>query len=595
VFLVIVAIFLSVGIRLDFAFSGMFLSSIYQLSFLIPVVTIFFMSIFNQYFSILRFVSIDEFIKITVANICSVLFVLLVNIAFFQINIFRSFYIIYFILAVGLLCGYRVSIRVFERLRLSYLRLALTGKNVLIIGAGEAGASIIETLSNRKHLQKVPVGVLDDDRDKFFKSIHGVPIIGSISEVVQISEKYKVNEIIIAIPSLKKSRLKEIVELCKKTNCEIKTTPRLTDIVDGNIDVNQIRDVKIDDLLGRDPVSIDLSSISSYLREKVIIVTGSGGSIGSELCRQVMGFNPSQLLLFDNYENGVYDLQQELYRKLGKEAPIQVIIGSVRDKNRMHQVFTKYRPQIVFHAAAHKHVPLLEDNPFEAVKNNVFGTLNCVELADEFNVERFVLISSDKAVNPSNVMGATKRICEIICQEMNKESKTLFASVRFGNVLGSNGSVIPLFKKQLDEGGPLTVTHPDIIRYFMTPDEAIQLILQAGAFGNGGEIFVLDMGEPVKIDDLARDFIELSGLVVGEDVNIVYTGLRPGEKMYEELLMEEEGLSNTVHEKIFIGNPITVDKEMFFQELERLQEITEKEDLVGLKAVLNRLVPTYRN
>ena len=403
---------------------------------------------------------------------------------------------------------------------------------------------------------------------------------------------YGIGEIIFAIPSASNQIKKEILEICKETGCKLKTLPGMYQLINGDISVSKLKDVEIEDLLGREPIKINIDDIIGYVRGKVVMVTGGGGSIGSELCRQIAAHNPKQLIVVDIYENSAYEIQQELERKY-PHMDLKILIASVRNTGRMDDIFRMYRPNIVYHAAAHKHVPLMEDSPNEAIKNNVFGTYKTARAADKYGVERFVLISTDKAVNPTNIMGASKRICEMIIQMMNENSKTNFVAVRFGNVLGSNGSVIPLFKKQIAEGGPVTVTHPEIIRYFMTIPEAVSLVLQAGAYAKGGEIFVLDMGEPMKIVDLAKNLIKLSGYKVGDDIEIKFTGLRPGEKMYEELLMDEEGLKKTDNKMIFIGRPIEFDKDVFVLQLQKLKEAAEGEN-DNIRDCVKEIVPTYQ-
>lgn len=593
VILIITSILFSFYLRLDFKMSETALHSIRQLSMYLPVITVVFLALFKQYSNLLKFTGIDELIKIVIANILSVLLFLLLNVLIIHLPIFRSFYIIYFLLSLFLISGSRISHRVFERLYCKFFKFGVAGKRVLIIGAGDAGAMTIKELQKNNYMQKIPVAVLDDDTTKHRKSIHGVPIVGLTRDIEKTVLDYNISEIIISMPSAKKSKIKEVIGHCKNTNCKIKTLPGVSQLIDGKVDIKRMRDVQIEDLLGRDSVHINMNNIKNFISNKTVLVTGGGGSIGSELCRQIATYGPAKLLILDIYENGAYDIQQELLRKYKAKLNLEIIIASVRDTERMRRIFENYKPQLLFHAAAHKHVPIMEKNPFEAVKNNIFGTLNCVNFANEFNLEKFVLVSTDKAVNPTNIMGATKRVCELVCQTTNKVSKTDFVAVRFGNVLGSNGSVIPLFKKQLEEGGPITVTHPDIIRYFMTIPEAVQLILQAGAFAQGGEIFVLDMGEPVKINELAKDFIKLSGFELGTDMEIVYSGLRPGEKLYEELLMAEEGLSNTIHQKIFIGKPTQLNPDLLFRQIEALKGITDIEDEILLESIIKVLVPTY--
>lgn len=463
--------------------------------------------------------------------------------------------------------------------------------NVLIIGAGAAGNTLIKEIRNSRYLQKNIVGVIDDDRSKVGNYIHGVKIIGGRDNIIDIAKEYRVKEIIIAMPSASPKEMKDILDICKETGCELKRLPGIYQLVNGDVSVSKLKEVDVNDLLGREPIQVDLTSILDYVSGKVIMVTGGGGSIGSELCRQIASHHPKQLILVDIYENTTYDIQNELKQNF-PSLDLRVLIASVRNTKRMDIIFEKYRPDIVYHAAAHKHVPLMEDSPNEAVKNNVLGTWKVVQAADKWHVKRFVMISTDKAVNPTNIMGATKRICEMIIQTYDRHSETEFVAVRFGNVLGSNGSVIPLFKKQIEKGGPVTVTHPDIIRYFMTIPEAVSLVLQAGAYAKGGEIFILDMGEPVKIVDLAKNLILLSGHKPDEDIRIEFTGLRPGEKLYEEMLMAEEGMQDTENKLIHIGKPIEMDEEKFMMQLENLKEyvVQEPEDI---RKWVQEIVPTY--
>lgn len=465
---------------------------------------------------------------------------------------------------------------------------------VLLVGAGSAASLMIKEgmdseLDNRKIILAV-----DDDKRKMNSTINGIKIRGQINHIVELALEHKIDEIIIAIPSASKKRISEIIEICNQTSCKIKIFTGVHNAINtAKEDLNyHIREVNIEDLLGREEIILDDEGISEQIKEKVVMVTGGGGSIGSELCRQVIRLEPKKLVIFEIYENNAYELQMELLQQGIEAEKIDIVIGSVRDYERLQKVFERYKPQVVFHAAAHKHVPLMEKNSSEAIKNNVFGTLNSARCALNYGAEKFVLISTDKAVNPTNIMGASKRICEMIIQSINQIAEhTDFVAVRFGNVLGSNGSVLPLFKKQLAAGGPLTVTHPQIIRYFMTIPEAVRLILEATTFAKGGEIFVLDMGKPVKILDLAKNFIKLSGLELGKDIQIEFTGLRPGEKLYEELLMEEEGLAQTPHEKIFIGKPIDIKYEVLMNQLERLKDVLEDE--TELRRILMEIVPTY--
>lgn len=464
---------------------------------------------------------------------------------------------------------------------------------VLIIGAGCAGEMVVKELEKNPQLNKKAVAIIDDDITRIGDQVSGVDIVGTRNSILKIVKLYKIDEIIFSIANISKKGKKEIIDICKNTNCKIKTIPGIYEIIDGKVDIKQVRDVEIEDLLGREPIEVDFNLMGSYIQDSTILVTGAGGSIGSELCRQIANIRPKKLIMLDNYENNLYSIQQELIRKYGDSIKMIAVVASIREQKRIEKIFDKYRPEVVFHAAAHKHVPLMENSPGEAIKNNIFGTLNVAMLSSKYNVKRFLLISTDKAVNPTNVMGATKRAAEMIIQSLNEESKTEFVAVRFGNVLGSNGSVIPLFKKQIEEGGPVTVTHPKIIRYFMTIEEAVGLVIQAGGMAKGGEVFVLDMGEPVKILDLAKNLIRLSGFEPDVDIKIVFTGLRPGEKLYEELLMSEEGLLDTKHKKIFIGRPIDFDKNDLQKYLIELRNIVLEEEDELMEQAMKNLVPTF--
>ncbi len=465
-------------------------------------------------------------------------------------------------------------------------------KKVMIVGAGSAGSVLINEMNLSERTQRIPACVIDDDKNKIGRYVNGVKVVGDTSKIVYFAEKFAVEEIIIAMPSVNKSIINKIVAECQKTKKTVKILPGIYQFANGQVQVSNIKPVSITDLLGREQIKVNLNEIMGYIEGKTIMVTGGGGSIGSELCRQIAEHNPKELIILDIYENNAYDIQQELIRKL-PNLKLTVLIASVRDESKIDKVFNDYKPQIVFHAAAHKHVPLMEISPNEAVKNNVGGTYNVAKTAGKYGVERFILISTDKAVNPTNIMGATKRICEMIIQTMDKKYDTDFVAVRFGNVLDSNGSVVPLFKKQIEEGGPVTVTHKDIVRYFMTIPEAVSLVLQAGAYAKGGEIFVLDMGEQVKIYDLAVKMIKLSGYEPFKDVDIKITGLRPGEKLYEERLMDEEGLSRTENKKISIGKPLEIDAEQLYSKIEELLEEAKKET-ERMKDLVFDLVPTYK-
>jgi len=589
--LLTLAYFLTFELRFEFYVPNIFLDILKSTFVFVVLIKIVFFVVFGLYNSLWRYVSIDELFKLIIATTLSSILIYILNVGF-TFNLPRSIVLIDWILSIFLTGGLRLSYRVVRR---AYQSINQTDDNfnrVMIIGAGDAGSMIVRELKNLVNMQYKPVIIVDDDKRKNNSVIHGVPIRNGMNDIPELVKEYNINEIIVAIPSLNKEKLAEIVKIAQTTHCKVKTLPSINDLIDNEVSLKNIRDVSIEDLLGRDEIKLKIDEISSYLEHKTVLVTGAGGSIGSELCRQIVKFKPSQLILLDIYENNVYDLQQELLH-LYKKLNLEVVIASVRDKERILEIFKFYKPEIVFHAAAHKHVPLMESNPQEAIKNNVFGTLKVVQCAHETNVKRFVLISTDKAVNPTNVMGATKRVAELIIQAMNQISETEFVAVRFGNVLGSNGSVIPLFKKQISYGGPVTITHPDITRYFMTIPEASRLVLQAGAIARGGEIFVLDMGKPVKIVDLAKHLIELSGLEPDVDITITYTGLRPGEKLYEELLLSEEGTSQTEHTGIFIAKPSVIDYNVLLQKIQRFEN--EIENRIDIIDQLKVLVPTYKS
>ena len=503
----------------------------------------------------------------------------------------RSFHVFYFFLLLSTTVLTRFSYRIYWVLKSGLRKPQGHVYHTLVIGAGEAGSMIIQELKYSAHLNSKVVGVIDDNPHKKGKLIHGVRILGGRECILDVAKKYEVDEIILAIPSASPKVTRDILRIFNQTTCKLKILPGMYQLITEDVSVSKLRDVSIEDLLGRDPIKVDLESVRGFIEGRCIMVTGGGGSIGSELCRQIAKYKPSRLIIFDIYENNAYDIQQEL--KLNHpELNLTVLIGSVRNTSRIESVIETYRPDVIYHAAAHKHVPLMEDSPNEAIKNNVFGTYKTARAADKFGVKRFVLISTDKAVNPTNIMGASKRMCEMIIQTFNRYSKTEYVAVRFGNVLGSNGSVIPLFKRQMAAGGPLTVTHPDIIRYFMTIPEAVSLVLEAGAFAKGGEIFVLDMGEPVKIADLAKNLIRLSGYTLGVDMDIKYTGLRPGEKLYEELLVKEEGIQKTDNNLIYIGKPLEFNEVHFLSGLRELEEAAMNESL-NVKQIVSEIVPTY--
>lgn len=587
--------FLALALRFDFVIPSIYLDSLQQYQSIGVVCSLMIFSYLGAYKSLWRHASIDEMLIIIKASFINMIFLYSL---FFVMNISlpRSFYINNFTLLILCTGGLRFSYRIITKIKSQYISKSRIVP-VLIIGGGTAGSLVIKELFLNPKTGKIPVGIIDDDISKKGRKIHGVAILGTREDILKIAEKKRVQEIIFAAPSINKKEKSEIMKICKQTNCKLKTLPSIYEIIDGKVDIKNIRDVAIEDLLDRDAVNMDLQGISSYIQNEVVLVSGGGGSIGSELCRQILRFYPKKLLILDNYENNVYDLQQELRRKYNDTVNLEVIIASIRDYKRLKQIIKDQKPKIIFHAAAHKHVPLMEENPIEAIKNNVFGTLNIAKISDECKVKKFVLISTDKAVNPTNIMGATKRIAEMIIQMLNNHSETEFVAVRFGNVLGSNGSVIPLFRKQIIEGGPVTITHPEVTRYFMTISEATQLVIQAGAIAQGGEIFVLDMGQPVKIVDLAKDLIKLSGFEPEQDIKIEFTGLRPGEKLYEELFMKEEILSSTRHEKIFVSRPIEIDTHQLTDKLENLRKAVEDEiecKEEELYETIKRMVPTYK-
>lgn len=506
----------------------------------------------------------------------------------------KSYYVLFWFLVTCANCGIRFSYRI---LRLINSKRRVLGHkdsvNVMLIGAGAAGNAIIKEVESSQYVNLRIKCIIDDGPGCHGKYMRGIPVIGGRDKILDAVGEYAIDEIIMAIPSVSNQVKKEFLEICKETGCKIRTLPGMYQLINDEVSIAKLKDVDIEDLLGRDPIRTNLDEVMGYVSGKVVMVTGGGGSIGSELCRQVASHNPKQLIIVDIYENNAYDIQQELRRK-HPELNLEVLIASVRNTKRIHNIFETYRPNVVYHAAAHKHVPLMEDSPNEAIKNNVMGTFKTAQAAAKYGVERFVLISTDKAVNPTNIMGASKRMCEMVIQMMNQKSDTNFVAVRFGNVLGSNGSVIPLFKRQIAAGGPVTVTDPNIIRYFMTIPEAVSLVLQAGAYAKGGEIFVLDMGEPVKIVDLATNLIKLSGYKPGEDIEIKFTGLRPGEKMYEELLMSEEGLQKTDNKMIFIGKPIDFDVNVFEKQLLQLQEDARNERTDDIRKRVKEIVSTYQ-
>jgi len=550
---------------------------------------------FRLYHSLWQFASIIELKNIIFASIMSAI----ANILICELTgnpLPRSCYFIYFLLLVLMVGGSRFIYR-FIRLYAARHNIRVRKEQrplekVMIIGAGVAGEKVYKEILGSKSIYKEVICFIDDEPSKWNRTIHGVSIYGGRDKIIEAVNKYKIEEIMVAMPSASKRDLIDIFNICKETKCKLKKLPGIYQFINEDVHISDLKEVEIQDLLGRDPIKVNLADIMGYVTDKVVMVTGGGGSIGSELCRQIAANKPKQLIIVDIYENNAYDIQLELKHNY-PELNLETLIASVRNEVKVNKLFEIYHPDIVYHAAAHKHVPLMEDSPNEAIKNNVFGTLNVARAADKYNAQKFILISTDKAVNPTNVMGATKRLCEMIVQTYNKRSQTEYVAVRFGNVLGSNGSVIPIFKRQIKEGGPVTVTHPDIIRYFMTIPEAVSLVLQAGAYAKGGEIFILDMGEPVRIADMAKNLIKLSGYEPDVDIKIEYTGLRPGEKLYEELLMEEEGLQDTPNHMIHIGKPIEMNEDTFVERLINLKEAAygETDDI---RSLIKELVPTYQ-
>lgn len=568
-----------------------FLESMLHYSFINVLCTLLIFSLFSLYESLWRYASVTELLNTVLACVLSSM-VQVVGMYMLQYRMPRSYFILYLLILLPLMVAGRFSYRFLrimkQRMYTDHLEQPII---TMVIGAGDAGTLIIKEMQSSYHLKNKVVCVIDDNPQKKGTRILGLPIVGGRDKIPYAVKKYKIQEIVVAIPTIVPKDKKELLEICKETGCKLRILPGMYQLINEEVSISKLREVEIEDLLGREPVRVDMDSVLGYVQGKRVLITGGGGSIGSELCRQIAGHNPAQLIIVDIYENSVYDIQQELKMKY-PNLNLVVLIGSVRNTHRINTIFQTYRPELVYHAAAHKHVPLMETSPNEAIKNNVFGTLNTARAAEENGCKRFILISTDKAVNPTNIMGASKRICEMIIQALDKTAKTEFVAVRFGNVLGSNGSVIPLFRKQIEKGGPVTVTDKNIIRYFMTIPEAVSLVIQAGAFARGGEIFVLDMGEPVKIDDLARNLIKLSGFRPDVDIKIKYTGLRPGEKLYEELLMDEEGLKKTAHEKIYIGKPIEFEVDEFMEQLKKLKEEAYKDEGYIRKTV-KEIVNTY--
>lgn len=588
------AAFLAILTRFEFrihTIEPLFIDTLVHYAVLNTFCSICIFAAYRMYSTLWSFASIMDFFNVVKAVLISSVFQF-IGIHMLAWPIPRSFIVLYI--------GWLGIATVFPRMMIRILRggrripLQAIGKQaipVMLIGAGEAGSIILQEFKNSKFVEKEIVCVIDDDPKKWGTFIHGVPVVGGRRKITQSVVRFGIQEIVLAIPTLKPHERKNIINICQQTGCKMSTLPGIYQLINCDVKVSMLRDVQIEDLLGREAVRTDLESIMSYVKDQKVMVTGGGGSIGSELCRQIADDQPKQLIIIDNYENAAYELQMELGRK-HPELDVIVLIVSVQNRRKIREIFEQYKPDLVFHAAAHKHVPLMEYSPCEAIKNNVFGTMNVASEANRSGVKRMVLISTDKAVRPTNIMGASKRICEMVIQTYNQRPKTEYVAVRFGNVLGSNGSVVPLFKQQIREGGPVTVTHPDIIRYFMTIPEAVSLVLQAGAYAQGGEIFILDMGEPVKILDLAENMIRLSGLVPGEDIEIKFTGLRPGEKLYEELLIDDDNKKETANKRIFIGQPIKIDEAEFDEKMKELEKATFSED-ENIRQVVKKLVPEY--
>ena len=594
ILIIIVSMAGALWIRFDFHFTEIvpeFMETIHDYMLPNVCVTIIIYALFHLYSSLWRFAGVEEMKNVILAGMFSAV---LQEIAMklLKLPIPRSYPFLYLLLLVCMTIVSRFSYRF---LRLAYHNFQNTRKKKLvrtmIVGAGVAGYMIAREMKRNKHLNRKVCCIIDDASVKIGTYLQGVPVVGSKETIPYFAEKYDIEEIVIAIPSLTHTAQKELLELCQQTACKILILPGVYQLINEEVSVSMLREVQIEDLLGREPVKLEMEEIMDYVQDKVILVTGGGGSIGSEICRQLAMHRPRKLILLDIYENNAYEIQNEL-KKNHAELDLEVLIGSVRNQERIDSIFEKYHPELVFHAAAHKHVPLMEDSPNEAIKNNVLGTWNVAHAADHYGAGKMVLISTDKAVRPTNIMGASKRLCELVVQGFAQNSKTEYAAVRFGNVLGSNGSVIPLFKKQIAEGGPVTVTHPDIIRYFMTIPEAVNLVLQCGALARKGEIFILDMGEPVKILDLAKKMIRLSGYVPDEDIKIEFTGLRPGEKLYEELLIDEENLKKTANKRIFVIQQTKVDSEKMKEELQKLihNAFAEAPDI---REQVQKIVPEY--
>jgi len=588
--LLYIAIYAAVLLRFDADIPPGYMNNIKNLFILACLVNIPMFYLFGLYSRLWVYASIEELIQLFLATVAGMLAEYIGSIIL-NIDMPRSVYIISWFITFILVGGLRFSYRLFKKLKGLKHRLN-PKKRIMVVGAGDAGSMLIKEIKSSKKSIYDPVVAIDDDVSKHGTKINGVLIVGGRDKIVSTAHELYIDEILIALPSIPKKEVSSIVKICKQTPCKLKVLPGVYNIVNGEVGIKEIRDVNIEDLLARDKIDLNTEEIAQYLKDEVILVTGGGGSIGSEICRQVLKYDPKMLLIFDIYENNAYELHNELLSIYDNKDNIRVIIGSIRDEKRLEQVFVQYKPTVVFHAAAHKHVPLMEENPLEAIKNNVFGTLNVVQCAHQYNSKKFVLISTDKAVNPTNIMGATKRIAEMLIQYMDQRSDTVYTAVRFGNVLGSNGSVIPLFQKQIQNGGPVTVTHHEITRFFMTIPEASSLVIQAGAMAASGEIFVLDMGEPIKIADLVKSLIEMYGLEPGVDIEVKYTGLRPGEKLYEELLMTEDGVVVTKNDKILIEKNSKVDFDLLMEEIDKIRD-KEFSNVEEIKDFIKKVVPTY--
>ncbi len=600
--LILGCLYLALLLKFDFKIHHDYIQ-FFKMSIIPMVVVVSIMNmIFNLYENVWKYASVEEFFKVlysvSISNIIFMVFSYLstnvfVNNGLMNLKYYRfpySVIIISWCLSVGALTGVRLFIKNKHSIRKEK---CIDGKNLLIVGAGNAGVMINKEISRHEELKYNVVGYIDDDESKKGMLIGGEKVLGNRNDIERICKEQNISDILIAVPSAEKKKRSEILNICKKTGCKLKIIPGIFEIINGNVDVAHIRDVKLEDILGREEVKLNTDNIEKYIKEKVVMITGGGGSIGSELCRQIAEFNPSKILVLDIYENTSYYLQRELQKNF-PEVDVEIIIASIRDLARIRNIFEKYKPHVVFHAAAHKHVPLMETNPTEVVKNNIIGTYNVVSCSHEYEVKRFVLISTDKAVNPTNIYGASKRYCEKIVQAFSSFSKTEFVIVRFGNVLGSNGSIIQIFKDQIAAGGPVTLTHPEITRFFMTIPEASQLVIQAGAMAQGGEIFVLDMGEPVKMYDLIKDMIRLSGLEPEKDIKIEIIGLRPGEKLYEELLMDNDKLKTTEHHKIYVEKPKDISFAYIDRGIEEFKNALRKDNDEILFDLMSKYVETYK-